>query len=65
MTGQRWCVHCDLDESRRCDGICDACNTYRAKYGHLPGPAVLLRRLERREQARLEAEALRRQGLAG
>lgn len=49
-----WCVHCDLDRSRRRDGVCDACNSYRAKYGSLPGWTVLQRRVERRDRRRHE-----------
>ena len=49
----RWCSHCDVDRARRRDGVCDACNAYRSKYGRLPPAGVVRRRLERREERRL------------
>lgn len=51
---ERWCTHCDLETTRRRNGLCGACNAYQHKYGQLPSEHVVARRLHRRELKRLE-----------
>lgn len=53
-TVEQWCTHCDLEQTRRRNGLCGACNAYQHKYGQLPSEHVVARRLHRREQRRLE-----------
>ena len=55
MSDTRWCAHCDARPSRRADGVCDACNAYRHKYGQLPPDDVLVRRQRRQDERRFEA----------
>lgn len=55
MARVTWCRHCDLEPSRRSNGLCNACNTYQAKYDRLPSWSVLHRRLARKEERRLSA----------
>lgn len=47
-----WCSHCDVEPRSRRDGLGQACAAYRRKYGRLPGPDVLRRRVERADEAR-------------
>lgn len=42
---RKLCKHCRNRFARRKDRICDACNTYRAKFGSLPKSEVLQQRV--------------------
>lgn len=58
VSTSRWCAHCGYAKARpraqqRAE-LCAACNAYAVKYDRLPDPAVLWRRLHRREEQRRE-----------
>ena len=38
------CNYCEAAPSRRRNGLCDACDSYGRKYGHLPPERVLVKR---------------------
>ena len=42
------CTWCAIDPPAYSEGLCRPCYAYRAKYGHLPAPQVLDRRMSRR-----------------
>lgn len=44
------CSHCEDRPSRRSNGLCDACHSYRYKYGRLPDEDTLIRRAENKNR---------------
>ena len=47
-----YCWRCNLEKAKATDGLCQACSTYRRKYGRLPSEGVIVQRNRLRDARR-------------